>query len=156
GKRAGGGAIPSRTPARRGRALPGARGGSRARRGGAADARLRRAALLRGARRRGGGDGGRGAGAALHARHQLWRGREPDRAPRVHRRSGHEDAAVAVARLDRAREPGGPGRRSRAGARRMSIGSAAAPRLLIVAAAVLFSTGGVAIKAASLSGWQVA
>ena len=40
----------------------------------------------------------------------------------------------------------------------MNTGEAAAlrPRLLVLAAAALFSTGGAAIKSASLTGWQVA
>lgn len=38
----------------------------------------------------------------------------------------------------------------------MSRGEGFAPRLLILAAAALFSTGGTAVKAASLTGWQAA
>jgi drug/metabolite transporter (DMT)-like permease len=57
-------------------------------------------------------------------------------------------------------EPGRPRRAFGAGIRgadRVALPSSALrDRLLLVAAAVLFSTGGVAVKAASLNGWQMA
>src|SRR5262249_35832504 len=126
---------------------------SRARRGGAANDRLRRHAVDPCPRRRHRGDRGGRAGAPVEARDLARRRREPDRTPRLGRRAVLALPTRPAAAGGRTGGPGGPLRRSRS---RAAIDGCKAMSGRIIVLGAAGRIGRAAAEAFRNAGWTVA